>query len=195
MAQPFKKPNLNAKRFKLNKKSLDIGDVYRLLIKKYPEHENQSLNTIRKIIDTFSEVIREEIIEFRDGVELPEHIGVLFIGICQASKKNMVDFGKSIKTGVKVTYHNMHTDGKQGKIFYSNYANNYMFKNRDMWEFEGHRHFTRAVSKSFTDNWKKYVAVDPKTYVNKLFKNRSIKHYMKSREKYDLLDYNEFELE
>ena len=64
-------------------------------------------NKFKKIINLFNERIWKEVIENRDGVELPDSLGYIFIGTCPAAKsvnmimhylKNMVKSYK-IKTG------------------------------------------------------------------------------------------------
>ena len=56
-------------------------------------------------------------IDKRDGVQLPETIGWLFIGTCEQSKKKNIDFAKSVKYGMIVSNKNWETDGKLAKIF------------------------------------------------------------------------------
>jgi hypothetical protein len=92
--------------------------------------------------------IADTVIEKRDGIQLPEQIGWLFIGACETSKKQNTDYAKSNKYGVRVTNNNWNTDGRLAKIFFTNYAPKHKMKNREFWSFVGCRNFKRSVAKA-----------------------------------------------
>jgi hypothetical protein len=77
----------------------------------------------------FNQILYETVIETRDGVQLPEQIGWLFIGTCPTSKKRNINYVKSNKYGVEITNNNWETDGKLAKIFFTNYAPKHKIKN------------------------------------------------------------------
>jgi hypothetical protein len=52
---------------------------------------------LRKIIKQFNNQVYQTAIDNRDGIQLPESIGWIFIGTCQQSKKQNVDYAKSNK--------------------------------------------------------------------------------------------------
>ena len=67
---------------------------------------------IRLNIKTYNKILFNTVIDTRDGIQLPESLGWLFIGTCQTSKKKNIDFNKSSKYGVIITNSNLGTDGK-----------------------------------------------------------------------------------
>lgn len=169
MNKIFNKPNLNAPRYRKKVHRLINNDFYKRFFKKYPEYKNEDKKTIYKIIKTFNQLVYEEVINNRDGVELPESLGWLFIGTCKTKNKNNVDLGKSIKYGVKVHNKNWETDGKLAKIFYSNYAPKYKYKHREYWGFEACRNFKRLVSKSYPEKWPIYMEIPPNRKIKALY--------------------------
>ena len=91
--------------------------------------------------------IWKEVIENRDGVELPDSLGYIFIGTCPAAKSVNIDYALSKKYGKVLQNKNWETDGKIAKIFYTNYSTKYRFKNRELWQFTAVRQFKKAVAK------------------------------------------------
>ena len=80
------------------------------------------------------------------------------------------------------------------KIFYTNYITKYNFANKQLWTFKGVREFTNAVSKTYAEEWPKYIVVEDYQKVSALFK--SYKHREKSDKKTVIPeDYNEFEID
>jgi hypothetical protein len=114
--------------------------------------------------------------------------------VCQRPTKYNKNYINSKEYKTDIRHRNYETDEKLAKIFYSNYSKKYLFKNRDLWEFKGYRNFTRKVSETFSENWKRYVEVDKNSYISKILKREKAKDYAK---KYLVLpdDYNEFNLE
>ena len=149
---------------------------------------------LRKIIKRFNQVVYQTVIDNRDGVQLPEQIGWLFIGTCQQSKKDNVDFAKSRKYGVKVSNNNWETDGKLAKIFFTNYAPKHKMKNREFWGFVACREFKRAVAKSYPENWNMYVQVLPKAKIDKVYNSIIYKDFLTKVNNNALKSYNEFDL-
>ena len=99
----FKKPDVTAPRFRPETKNVLSKEFFNLFKKKYPKYKEIDNKELRKIIKKFNQVVFQTVIENRDGVQLPEQIGWLFIGTCQQSKKENVDYAKSLKYGVRVT--------------------------------------------------------------------------------------------
>lgn len=190
----FKNPDVKAPRFR--------PDVYNVMNKKffesfrerYPKYKHLNDSQLRKIGKTFNQVMYQAIIDTRDGIQLPEQIGWLFIGSCQQSKKQNVDFAKSRQYGVKVTNNNWATDGKLAKIFFSNFAPKHRIRNREYWTFIACRDFKRSVAKSYPENWNMYLTVDA-TRQAKLAYSKHLYKDMKNRETAKALEtYNEFDL-
>ena len=171
MEKTFNKPNLKAPRYRRKVHKLINNDYYNRFFKKHPQYKDKRKTDVYQIIKTFNEYVCQEVINNRDGVELPESLGWLFIGTCASKNKNNIDLAKSMKYGIKVSNKNWKTDGKLAKIFYSNYAPKYKYKHREYWGFEACRNFKRAVSKSYSDNWPIYIEIPPNKKIKALYTN------------------------
>jgi hypothetical protein len=192
--QKFNKPNLNLPRYRIPKLKLIDKSFIKAFKEKYSEHSEMDKSLFKKVIKAFNEKLWKHTIENRDGIELPENLGYLFVGACQQPSKENIDYGKSIKYGMKVTHKNWETDGTISKIFYSNYSSRYKLKDRVLWGFTANRYFKRAVTKEFKENWKKYLSVDKTVVVSKLFNMHTLNHIMVKKDKQKLETYNEFDL-
>ena len=125
----------------------------------------QPIDLVRK-----NEKIWKEVIENRDGVELPYSLGYLFIGTCPAAKSVNTDYALSKKYGKVLQNKNWETDGKIAKIFYTNYTTKYRFRNRELWGFVACRDFKRSVAREYPKNWNKYPVMKNKYRVAFLYK-------------------------
>jgi hypothetical protein len=184
----FRKPDLNKPRYRAPRKNIHDKEFLKLLREKHPEFKNYKDKVIIDIIRKFNkDKVVDTIINSREGVDLSQGIGRIFIGSCDISKKDNIDYGKSIKYGVKVTHKNWVTDGKLGKIFYTNTNAKYRIEDSTLWIFKPAREFKRLVAKMFPENWKTYIEVNGKDYVSTYHKQKTIKNITVSE------DYNEFE--
>lgn len=194
MPKTFKKPDLNAPRYRPKKLNLTNVSFYEKFIEDHPKYSSLTVDQFKDIIKVFNGKIWETVIKERDGVQLPEQLGYLFIGSCPRKKSN-VDFNKSSNYGVVLQSQNWESDDYLAKIFYTNFETKYRFKNHELWGFKGVRDFTRAVGQTYPKEWKKYVQVDNMMKISKLFRMQKFKH-MKIEETKELLkDYDEFNLE
>jgi hypothetical protein len=190
----FKKPDVKGPRFRPETKNILTKDFFILFKKKYPKYKTIDHIELRKIIKKFNQVVYQTVIDNRDGIQLPEQIGWLFIGTCQQSKKENIDYAKSLKYGLRVSNKNWESDGKLAKIFFSNHAPKHKIKNREFWSFVACREFKRSVAKQYPENWQMYVEANPQTklqytYGRSLYKNLKLKNKEKEIHKY-----NDFEL-
>jgi hypothetical protein len=190
----FKKPNLNAPRFRPEVKSILEKKFFEEFKTKHPQYKNISDADIRKMIKEFNRYIYQKIVNSRDGVQLPESIGWLFIGTCQESKKKNIDFAKSKEYGLKVTNRNWASDGKLAKIFFTNNAPKHKMKNREFWGFVACREFKRSVAKVYPENWNMYTVVEPTKKLKQLYNKAIYKEISLNKTKKDLLSYNEFDI-
>jgi hypothetical protein len=185
----FRKPDLNKPRYKAPRKNLHDKDFMKALYEKYPAFKKYKKSDIIGLIRKFNaEKVVDEVVNTREGVDLYQGIGRLFIGSCQVSKKDNIDYGKSIKYGMLVRHKNWETDGQLGKIFYTNVNVKYRIEDSTLWIFKPARLFKRLVAKVFPENWKMYVDIDGKNYVSDLHKSKSYKSKKDVSQ-----DYNEFE--
>lgn len=194
MAKPYKKPDLSAPRYRPKKLNLTNLDFYNKFIEDNPKYSFITIDKFKEVITTFNGLVWKNVIKNRDGVQLPEQLGYLFIGSCPRKKSN-VDFKKSEHFGVVLQNQNWESDNYTAKIFYTNYETKYRFKNHELWAFKGVRTFTRTVGQTYPTEWKKYVQVDDLIRVSKLFRIEKFKQN-KKEETTDLLkNYDEFNLD
>jgi hypothetical protein len=190
----FKKPDVKGPRYRPEAQSILTKKFFEDFKNKYPKYKHLENADLRRIIKSFNEAFFQNVVDTRDGMQLPESIGWLFIGTCQTSKKKNIDFAKSNKYGVTVTNKNWETDGKLAKIFFTNYAPKHKMKNREFWSFVACRKFKRTVAKVYPENWNMYLVVEP----NRKLKLAQQKIFLKDRaianEKKKLESYNEFDL-
>ena len=194
MSKQYKKPDLKAPRFRPKKLNLTNAGFYEQFLKDNPKHSDLSASQFKEIIKVFNGKIWETVIDYRDGVELPEQLGYLFIGSCPRKRSN-VDFKKSEHYGVVLQNQNWESDQYVAKIFYTNFETKYRFRNHDLWGFKGVRDFTRMVGQTYPKEWKKYLVVDNFIKISKIFRMNKQRD-LKDIETQDLLkDYDEFNLE
>lgn len=191
MAKQYKKPDLNAPRYRPKKLNLTNVDFYNKFIEDNPKHALLTLEQFKNIIKTFNGYIWNTAVKERDGIELPEQLGFIFIGSCPRKKSN-VDFKKSEHYGVVLQNQNWESDQYIAKIFYTNYETKYRFKNHELWGFKGLRDFTRTVGATYPKEWKKYLVVDNLTKVSRIFRKEKFKDLKKIETISLLEDYDEF---
>jgi hypothetical protein len=190
----FKKPDVTAPRFRPDVQSVMNKKFFDSFRKKYPKYKDLTDSELRKIGKTFNQILYQAVIDTRDGVELPEQLGWIFIGTCQQSKKQNTDFAKSKQYGVRVSNNNWATDGKLAKIFFSNFAPKHKIKNREYWKFVACREFKRSVAKTYPENWNIYAEVEPTKQANLVYSKAFYKDLKTKEENEALKTYNEFEI-
>jgi|TARA_A100001391_G_scaffold150182_1_gene107684 hypothetical protein len=172
MISNFKKPNLNAPRYREKVFSILNIETLKEFKEKYPAYKNIDNDKLKNIIKFFNEKIWQEVIQNRDGVELPYSLGYLFIGTCPAAKSVNTDYALSKKYGKVLQNKNWDTDGKVAKIFYTNYTTKYRFRNRELWQFTAVRQFKRAVAKTYPKNWTRYIIMGNNRKVAHMYKKK-----------------------
>jgi hypothetical protein len=185
--------NLKGPRFR-NKMLQTTSDEWLTEIVNSSDCLVKDKNVVKTIIVDTNKAIADLIIELRDGVELPEQLGHMFLGTCQPKIRKNVDF-KTTDNYLKVIQHrNWESDNYLAKIFYTNYSSKYKFKFHELWGFKGCREFTRKVGKTYPENWKKYIQVDYSLKVSRLYRNylKDVNRMVLDKER--LQDYNPLEL-
>jgi hypothetical protein len=173
MLRDFKRPDLHAPRFRTSYCELLNKRFYEKARRVHKELADFSDATIKDVVKKGCSVIQEKVIALRDGVELPEQLGFLFIGATSATKSRNVDYKKSIELGKEVRHKNWETDELTGKIFYTNYETKYRFKFHELWRFTPVRQFKRAVAQTFPLRFTDYVKVDRWLKVSWMFRRKS----------------------
>lgn len=190
----FKKPDVKAPRFRPDVHNVLNKEFFEKFKEKHPKYKDVDNTLLKRIAKNFNKNVFQSVIDNRDGVQLPETIGWLFIGTCQESKKQNVDFSKSNKYGITVTNRNWETDGKLAKIFFTSHALKHKMKNREFWSFVACREFKRAVAKTYPENWNIYVAVNPTTKLRLTYQKTVLKEMDLKKQKKALESYNDFDL-
>ncbi len=191
----FKKPDLNAPRYKESSVNIITPKLLAKFKKKHPRYADLSYATFSNIIHTDNTNIYKTVIKERDGVELRSSLGYIFVGSCTNKKKENVDFGRSIKTGIRTRHKNWGSDHMIAKIFYSNYATKYKVKHRYLWGFKGFRDFTREVAEAYSKNHKKYIVVEDKLKISLMFQDITKRQFMQKKANKTLIGYDEFNLD
>ena len=176
----FKKPDVTAPIFRPAVYNVLNKEFFESFKKKYSKYKDLDNLDLKNIIKKFNYAVYNKVIDVRDGIQLPESIGWLFIGTCQQSKKQNINYAKSLKYGVSVSNNNWETDGKLAKIFFTNHAPKHKIKNREFWGFTACRNFKRTVAKTYPENWNMYIVVDATkklnlTYSNTVYRDRKNK--------------------
>lgn len=187
----YKEPDVKGPRFRQKGISIVDNAFLKEFKEKYPKYKDLTVPEINKIMKKYNETVWKEVIENRDGVQLPEGVGILFIATCKSPLRQNIDFAKSKKYGVTVTNKNWETDGRLAKIFYTNYNTSFRFQNRECWGFIACREFKRTVAKVYPENWNLYVQVEPTKKLRDKYKK---KVYSEKMNKEKLENYNEFDL-
>jgi hypothetical protein len=174
----LKPADKKAPRFRVSIKAILNQKTYNAFKKEYPEHKNITYKEFKNIIVNFNKTIIKTTLTNRDGVKLPENLGYLFIAACDKPKKgNLVNWSVLNEHSKVVKYSNWESDGLLAKIVYTNYPMSNTFPDRNLWSFIPSRNYKTEVSKDFSENYDKYIRLDNKTNVAKLFFNKPKKKY------------------
>jgi hypothetical protein len=186
-----------APRFRPTSLGLMNASVFLEFKNKYPQYKNIPDEKLKEIVYEFNGQMWEAAIDCRDGVELPEGLGNVFIGSCKTPVKINRDHQTSEKLGTTVQNRNLATDGYLAKIFYTNHKTKYRFRNRNLWVFKGDRKFTNTVSSVYKEEWPKYIVVEDYRKISSFFTNLRKKEYIKKLIDTNKVDasYNEFDLD
>ena len=166
----YKKPDLNAPRYRPSKLNFTNIGFYNKFLEEHPNYAFLTYEKFKEVIKTFNGKIWETAIQDRDGIELPEQLGFIFIGTCPRAAKENINYKKSEHYGKVIQNQNWESDQNIAKIFYTNYIPKYRFKNHKLWQFVAVRDFKRTVAKVYPTDWKKYVVVDSKEKINQRFR-------------------------
>lgn len=171
----YKEPDIKAPRFR--RTTLSVLDLS--LFEKF-QQENPNLQidykTYCKVVKAFNAKLRQSVIDNREGIELPEQMGWIFIGACpRKTKTPNPDQVESPKYDKLIQHKNWGSNQYVCKIFYSTYGVRYRYADSKLWYFRPSRIFKRSVSKAFKTNWNKYLKVSPKTKVSILLKKQGAK--------------------
>jgi hypothetical protein len=188
-------PDLSLPRYRKPLGNIITKEYLNTLREELPSCSYLSDAELRKIINVFNSEIWNTVIETRDGVELPEQIGHIFIGTCpQNQKKKNVNYIITRQYMKVIQHRNWESDNYLAKIFFSTFGSKYRFLNHELWGFEPCRKFKRTVSKTYPIKWKMYLEIDPLKKISNIYNNQMY-HIKREEEGKNMLEnYNEFEL-
>lgn len=196
MVKEFRKPDVKAARCRSKAPRIVNKDFLNALFEKHPELASMNISDIKEVIKLFHEKLWNHVITNRDGIELPEQLGVIFLGTCNSPKKYNVNYGESIKNDHPIRHRNFESDSYLAKIFYTNYSSKYNFKYRSLWMFEATRAFKRAVAKTYPENWKIFIQVENGRNISKYVKKSKKKDYFIKQSSKPIDDnYDEFAID
>lgn len=79
MATKYKKPDLNAPRYRPKKLNLSNKEVHKEFISQNPRFGSLTATQFKEVIKQFNGMVWQHVIDSRDGVELPEQLGFLLL--------------------------------------------------------------------------------------------------------------------
>ena len=194
MKKLYPKPDLNAPRFRPKRHNILKASLHKAFIKKYPQYKDVDLETFKSIIRTFNSELYQGIIDNRDGVELLDGLGFIFMGTCPPAKKQNIDIGKSIEYGIVASHQNWDSDNNLLKIFYTNHTSKYPLQNKQVWAFKAVKQFRKAASDAYKEEWPKYIVVDPMQKISTMFAKIRKRDFIREDVKNIPADYNEFKM-
>lgn len=192
MSKSFRKPDLKAPRFRAKRLNLLNASFYEAFREENPTFAYLTDKDIKNIISSVNGKIWQTVIDERDGIELPEQLGYIFIGSCPAKKINQ-NYKTSGELQQLIQHRNWKSDDYLAKIFYTNYGSKYKFQFSRLWGFKPVRQFSRSVGQTYPDQYLKYLVVDNKRYINEMFRKRSYKMDREEIENELLKSYDEFD--
>lgn len=193
---PKRIPDKNAPRFMKTRVNLVNKSFVEEFLKEFPQYSNiiefEKIKKVKDLIKECNTAIWEHTIDNRDGIDLPERLGVLFIG-GRTSVYTPVDYGETNKHGTEVLLHNFETNKIIGKIFYSRHTRNHGITVKTMWSFKPCRAYIKGVKDAFKNGLhRRYRRVENKKQLLYLFEERQ--RARNKKEGYGMLEnYNEFE--
>ena len=191
----FRKPDLNAPRYRAQRQDILNQKFYKSFREANPKYAYLSDKEIRDIVKQVNGKIWQTVIEERNGVELPEQLGYIFIGSCPSPKKDNPNYYVSKKLEKVIQHRNWESDQYLAKIFYTNAASKYRFQFSNLWGLSPVRQFSRNVAETYPENYTKYLVVDDYKRINAVFSKRMYSMDMRKIEE-DIIknSYNEFDL-
>lgn len=197
MDDVFRVPDLHGPRFRTKHKLVLVTPLFTSFIEKFPQYKGKiDYSLFCKIIGQHSTELRDTIANTRDGIDLHERLGHIFLGSYKYSTENNIDYAKSKECGKVVRHHNLETDGYVCKVFYSNWdRTKHNFRDREAWEFIPSKVLKSQCSEAFQRNFKLYRVVEHVFAIFRRAKAQKKQEREEKRTKIALETYNEFQLD
>lgn len=134
-----------------------------------------SWDDFRKINECINLEIKQEAIDSREGVLLPEQMGNVWLGLFKL-KERPLNEQYARNTGQHATYFSFETSGLQGKIVWDFDRVRYKVKNNEFWAFIGHRDFKTEASHKFKENPELYSRIVPIITLGEFYKSLKLEN-------------------
>lgn len=180
-------------RFRPDRHEVINDDFIKEINIKHPKTIGLTIRQLGTIVKNFNDHIRTYVCENREGVELPQGLGYLFLGVCKNST-NTIDEVTSNKYKKQISFKNWNSDGRLGKIFYSNSSVKYKIVDNNLWLFKPAREFKTESSKAFSENWKLFIEIDPKIKLSAYLRDYKYQKRIDELRKEYADKYNEFNI-
>jgi len=164
------------------------------LVKKHPNLAVYTKSQIANHLIAFNRLLGLQIVDNREGVALPEHIGTIFVGSSSPCAEGVTDHKLSGELGIKIKNKNRHSSGYIARTFYTYNTEKYNFINCQLWRFTPDRCMKTALKKEYTKNWKKYIVIPKTRYIQNFIKQYYNTKYIDRKVNIELEDYNEFDI-
>jgi len=164
------KVDYNAPRYRKDRKSLLNVKFIRNFKKNFPQYKDVPRSTLTAIIKEYNQNICSTALDYRDGIELDEGLGYVFIGSCDRPKKNIKNIPVAGHEN-DLIFKNFDSDGHIVKIFYTNFNQKYKFPNSEIWQFTAVRPFKTAVSQAYRKNWQRFIQINHGVKIREFFDN------------------------
>lgn len=167
----YKKYDPTGPRIRFKYHTPENDKFWRDFKKKYPEYKEYTIRQLRDTIKRVHDHFGREIINNRDGIELPLRLGMIFIGTCQRSKKHISNHKLSQQYLKNIAHRNLHSDSYLAKIFYTNFLDRFTFKFHELWGFKPARWIKTHVGETYPEKWPMYIRVDPYKKITAIFRH------------------------
>lgn len=140
---------------------------YKNLKDNNPELKVYTNSQIRKYIMEFNKRVKDTVLVNREGVDLPSHMGPIFIAT-YGKRKYGVDKNLSRMYKKKIYFTHEKVNRQGGCIFWVPKLEKYKFPNSHLWRLEPCQIWKKELMESYLSRqWKKYITVPSKRYVYK----------------------------
>jgi hypothetical protein len=135
-------------------------DFIKRFINDHPQYDMDCFD-FKRILKLANRELQKSIMDDKDGVKLPQDLGIIYVAAYRSKNKNF-NMADSSKYGKSLYFMNLHTNGWVCTIQYNTQYVKLKKMWKRLWKFKGERHFTRAVSKRFREDWMNYHKISPK---------------------------------
>lgn len=173
-------------------------EFFKKLKKKHQQLMKYRDQDIRRYIVGFNQLIANTIIEHRDGVLLPEQLGLIII--CTIGKRTQaIDWNRSRELGCIVHHLNEHSEGYGGGLYYTaclpqegKVRTRRTFTNSEYWYVKPCENMKSMISTAYKKDWKTYWKLPGSKRISEVIDTYDKQMKIKRRQKQLEEGYDEF---